>query len=88
MTGEGTAEREPHVQRESSGIGTALSELAGNIDELENRLCPVLIDPVPSTDEAKEQEALVPLAEDLRAHKDRIYRLNDKINDIRNRIEL
>lgn len=86
--GEGGQLKETQVQQQLSRCCGNLDNLEGSIKELEARLQGVIV----SSKADKEQEApvqqFVTLANNVRSIADRVMLATNKINDLRNRIEL
>jgi len=72
-----------------------LNSLDGNVESLENivnelgeRLLPLLTESSIAKDEAQVDERLVPLANSIRVERKRVQVLYDRISDILKRLEL
>ncbi len=67
-----------------------LSELEKGVAEIKMRLNSVLRDDTPNSDEkaAKDQEALGPLANDIRASANRVNMLNLEVDTLLRKLEL
>jgi hypothetical protein len=67
-----------------------LSELEKGVAEIKMRLNSVLRDDTPNSDEkaAKDQESLVPLANDIRASANRVNMLNLEVDTLLRELEL
>lgn len=80
--------REGQVTSEMAALEKALMALRGRVEQVEERLAPVLR----SVDEAKNAEnpceVLVPLADSIRGVRERVDRLGGRLMDILARLEL
>lgn len=83
-------ERDSHVAVQLSGIYSELERLDHQITRLKDRLVNVLRDSVPpdSSKPSVVDEAIVPLANEMRNHRGRISAAADRILDLIERIEL
>lgn len=82
--------RETQVALQMENLKGRLSELEKGIANIKNRLGPVLRDDTPDSGEksTKDQEALVPLANDIRASANRVNMLNLQVDTLLRKLEL
>ena len=88
MQGETGQLKETQVQQQISRCCGNLDNLECSIKDLENRLTGILASPSVDKEPEKPEQALVPLANNIRATADRINIAVNRINNLRNRIEL
>ncbi|MCK5563709.1 MAG: hypothetical protein KAJ07_00545 [Planctomycetes bacterium] len=90
MSGEPTASREAEVPRELKLLEDALSDIAGSVGRLENRIEPAMrgITHVPESDLKPETEVSSELAGKIHQSVDLARRISKDIDKITERIEL
>ena len=80
--------KEPQIRQQLTKCEIAIENLHKSIAELEGRIEVVITPPTEKPKDVKPIESLVSLANELRVFVDGVSSAIDKINNLRNRIEL